>query len=205
MKIGICVPTYSNITREFFESMMQLDIPCEWELYTFTDINVAHARNILVKEAMMGQCDFIFFTDPDMVIPEHAIMSLLEDYNKHMGHNLVFSGLYYNRWPPHNAHAYKLLQTGKFVGVEVEEETFKVDGVGMGCALINMRAFQMIDYPWFELGQEGGTEDLVFCKKCKDKNIGIYCNPEVLCGHVGKIIVKGQMIPTGEVEIKRIG
>jgi glycosyltransferase involved in cell wall biosynthesis len=78
-KILIAIPTFENIMPETFKSIYDLD-PCGNELsFEFVKgYDCARARNDIVKKALDGGFDYIFMADSDMIIPQDALVRMLE-------------------------------------------------------------------------------------------------------------------------------
>ena len=114
MKLSICVPVYAPIKWQFFRSMMLAHKPKkhDWELITIGNLNVAHARNLSIDES---HGDYIFFTDPDMVLPENVFDYLLEDMKEWP----IVSGLYFSRHRHYVAQAYEYRKNVGFVNTNI--------------------------------------------------------------------------------------
>ena len=67
--------------------------------------------------------------------------------------------------------------------------------------LADMNVFKVIEWPWFEYEykifngkKDRLSEDMTFCKKCKEKGIPIYADTEIKCGHM----LSAQVVPTDD-------
>jgi len=58
----------------------------------------------------------------------------------------------------------------------------------MGCALIKTDVFNRLNFPYFNwVNYQNNSvlsEDLYFCKICKEANIPVYVDTRVGCGHM---------------------
>ena len=57
----------------------------------------------------------------------------------------------------------------------------------MACTLIKREVLENMPQPWFFPTNNG--EDLSFCKRATDAGYKIYCDTELICGHVGSYTV----------------
>ena len=201
MKLSICVPTYGQIKWQFFKTMMLTKKPKDdWELITVGSLNVAHARNCCVDDS---KGDYIFFTDPDMVLPENVFEILLEDMKEWP----IVSGLYYSRHPPYVIQAYDYKKEIGFYNTNIDTEydglifpnnkkkLQTVDGIGMACTMIDRKLFDKLEKPYFKLGDGGETEDLYLCRKLLKLGIRPKIDCRVKCGHMGELNINGEMTP----------
>lgn len=154
---------------------------------------VSVARNLCVKEFLNQNYDYLFFVDSDTVPPIDAINKLLAADKK------VISGVTCNlklcndgllrpapmvmRYADPKNPDDGLLPITKPDGIE------EVDGFGMSCCMIHKSAFDGMEEPWFterfvaEKGQKAMGEDLLFCKKLKDKGVPLYADFSIHCDH----------------------
>jgi len=132
-----------------------------------TKTSIVHkGRNDLVKEAMgVNGITHILFLDSDMTFPPDTIARLLVRNEKIIGCD------YSTRRAP-------------FKG------TKHGNCLGFGCILIDVKVFQTIQYPWFEipyLGDDVMGEDFNFCHKAAAAGIEVVCHDELSkeIGHLG--------------------
>lgn len=150
---------------------------------------------------------FILTTEEDNVIPPNAIEGLMASLytcpdceadidpeswvcpEGHRGYDAV-SGLYFTKSMPPRPMAYgSVSEPGDFKPVSVAQaikdgSTIEVNGIAMGCAIWRKELFKRVSSPWFET-VDGGTQDLVFCKKAKSEanaRFGVNCSVRV--GHL---------------------
>lgn len=194
-KIGICLPCYGQIPEVFFRNFI-LSL-YEWNVQDLkidiimnSDIPIDKSRCALVESAKNKKCDYVFFIDTDVLIPENALKNLIE-----MGKDIA-TGIYFTKALPHRPVLRKYEDDTFFHWEDqiLPHQKFKVGGAGMGCCLIKMSVFEKIQFPWFKfnwaewrgiVGQ--GAEDLDFCKKALDAGFEIWANSDVLCGHYGAV------------------
>lgn len=188
------MPTTGIVRFEWAMQMAQLIVPVNWSqsmtahhlpLYGPMGQAVAAARNSVVAEAIKKGFEWIFFIDTD-TIPPPDILLRLNEYTREKKYPIV-SGLYYAKgWP-----SYPLVFRGRGNGVYLDwkrGDKVWVDGVPMGCTLINMKIFEHLpqvdltdgtggrgwyDTPRFaavdpetgDFHREVGTEDLDLCDR----------------------------------------
>ena len=94
---------------------------------------------------------------------------------------------------------FKAHKTYQFLTVEDVEkirktqkvDLMKIDYTGMGLFLVSRQALEKLEYPWFQpVWKENGnmrdftSEDVGFCIKLRETGTEIYCDPEVMAGHM---------------------
>lgn len=200
MKIFIAVPTFENIYPDTFKSIYDLDKAGHRCVFDFVrGYDVATARNRIVYKAQSMDADFILMVDNDVVLPDDALINLLDDvkdvclgFYAHRTVDNIFDGRTsvsklgeYNYTPDYQFHVDELKAAR-------EQGNFKIriHGGGMGCALIRTDVFNKFSYPWYDWVNYGGTkrsmlsEDLYFCEQCRKAGIPIYTDSRVGCGHM---------------------
>lgn len=168
----------------------------------------AEARNKVVRQAKAMNMKWLFFIDTDVIPPVDAITQLMSNGKK------VVSGIYYMKCMPPQPVMFKTMGAGPYWDYPVDE-TFKIEGSGAGCMLIDMDVFDKFDeasIPYFNenfiFEKEDGTkvkvplgEDHWFFMKCKELGIETYCDSKVICDHMD--IKTGVLFP-GKDEYARI-
>lgn len=197
MNILIAVPTYENITPDTFKSIYDLDIGEHWCDFEYVrGYDVATARNNIAQLALDGKYDYVLMVDNDVVLPPDALLNLLEDkkevclgYYAHRTYNNVYDG----RQNVCKLGEFNYTWLYKISELEVlrAKGIYKVQihGGGMGCALIKTDIFKKIEYPWYDwvnYKDRHGllSEDLYFCNECAKKEIPIFTDTRVGCGHL---------------------
>lgn len=149
-------------------------------------------RTRIADAAVKGGYDYVLMVDSDVVLPDGALMMLLEHEAD------VCLGFYAHQGSTNGKTC--LCKTGsanydrQYMAAELRElreagnYTIQVKGGGMGCALIKTDVFGRITYPyfkWVDYGDRHGTlsEDLYFCEQCSRAGIAIYADTRVACGH----------------------
>lgn len=206
MKILVAVPTFENIYPDTFKSIYDLD-KCGFDVvFDFVrGYDCATARNRIAQKSLDIKASYVLMVDNDVVIPKDALDHLTDEpkdvclgYYAHRGGDNIYHGrsnicrLYdakgtkYFNFPLESEYTASELNTLREKG----EYKIEVHGGGMGCAFINTDVFRTVPYPWYDWvnykDEHRGmlSEDLYFCVGCKKKNIPIYTDTRVSCGHV---------------------
>jgi len=196
MKLGICVPMYQVIPASFMINFIHRINEIynngrnyEVKIYMRQGTVIDRARNLLVKQALEDECDYIMFIDADMLLPSNAIDNMVD-----MDLDIV-SGLYFQKGKPY-------LPVARIKNKDSQEHNFleefefgkviKVSGAGMGCCLIKTKVFKYLEYPYFKFEwkeKEGEmvqlAEDLYFCEKAEKAGFDTYLNTGIVCEHFG--------------------
>lgn len=180
MKVLIAMPTAKYIETNTFLSVYNLNTKgIETSFIAVEGYSVDTSRNVLVKEAKTTGADYILWVDSDMILPKDALERLI-------AHNVdVVSGAY----------AFKDINSQDLIAFSIDNKRMpltsidgltEVGGIGFGCCLTKTDVFDKIEFPYFVFGEDYG-EDIYFCRKVREKGIKIYLDPDVKCGHIGKI------------------
>ena len=181
MKVLIAMPTARYIETSTFLSIYNLKKPkgVKTSFIAVEGYSVDTSRNVLVKEAKSMGADYILWVDSDMILPKDALVRLLSH-----GKDIVTG-----------AYAFKDINSQDLIAFSADNKRMnyadingltEVGGIGFGCCLTKTEIFDKIDFPYFVFGEDYG-EDIYFCKKAREKGLKIYLDPDVKCGHIGKI------------------
>ena len=192
MKLLIGIPTLDYIHVEFLRSLTALlshlrDKGVSFDLDIESGTLVYMARERISNKAINEGYTHVLWLDSDMVFrPE-----LLED--------LMFSGkpfvtgIYHARRKGYASCIFKSIEIDKKVERfdSYPNDTFEIDGCGFGCVLIETAILE-------DVNRNRGTcftplpaygEDIAFCKRAKELGHKIFCEPSVVCGHIGHIAI----------------
>ena len=138
--------------------------------------------------------DYVLWLDSDMVFPEDFHERMLKTLTEN---NLdILSGIYYKRKPPYSPVIFDKMQLkGKIWDYswleDVPDSLFEVGACGFGCVLLKtevLLSVQMKHGYMFHPMQNGG-EDVAFCVRARDCGYKIMCDPSIVCGHVGNVVI----------------
>ena len=200
MRILIAVPTFETIYPDTYKSIWDLDKGGHEVLFEFVrGYDCATARNSIAQKAMDLGTDYVLMVDNDVVLPEDALLNLLDDpkevclgYYAHRDTDNIYRGrtcvckLGWFNYPLESeytaAELKELRESGK--------NKIEIHGGGMGCALIRTEVFRRMPYPWYDWinydDEHRGmlSEDLYFCERCAVLRIKIWTDSRVACGHM---------------------
>jgi len=167
-------------------------------IYTSYDSLVQRARNSLVKLALDGGYDDLFFIDADVEWEPEWFFNLLDRPEPIVGGALV-------KKTDKEGYTIKLLN--KELEYSSDGKLIEVDGVGTGFLKISRYALEKL---WeaseeylsegepnrmiFDLKVENGdliSEDFVLCNKWKSMGYKVWADPNITCNHIGIKKFKG--------------
>ena len=196
MKILIAIPTFESIYPDVFKAIYGLNTCGQQVVFDFIrGYDVAAARNMIAKQAIAEEADYLLTVDNDIVLPHDAIKYFLEDpkdvcigFTARRNTANLFDGI---------TATFKLGEfdyTNRYTCQEVKEMQERgeykvhVHGGGMASAFIKTDVFKRIDYPYYKWTEydDGDilSEDLFFCERCKSAGIDIYADTRVTNGHI---------------------
>jgi len=184
-KILIAIPTARYIEADTFKSIYDLEIPEGYEttFQYFYGYRVDQVRNLICDWVVRGY-DYLFSVDHDITFPPDTLKKLLT-------HDVdLVAGVYRQRLEPQAIEIYDLNQQRMTIEQIYGQPLVPIGGCGFGCVLVKKEVIAGIGYPQFEYHpalDHGNTisEDTDFCKKAMNKGFKLWCDPSILCGHIG--------------------
>ena len=184
-KILIAIPTARYIEADTFKSIYNLEIPEGYEttFQYFYGYRVDQVRNLIANWVVNG-FDYLFAVDHDVTFAPDTLKKML-------AHDVdVVSGIYRQRVPEQLIEIYDLNQHRMKIDDLVGKPLVKIGGCGFGCVLVKKEVLVRVGYPQFEyhpaLNHNNTiSEDNDFCKKVTRAGFSIWCDPSILCGHIG--------------------
>ena len=151
---------------------------------------VAQARNRIVEKAVAGGFDKLFMIDSDMIVPEDAIIHLLDPDVP------IVTGVARYKNDSRRAPIFKHTQdeegSDAWKWDEIPAGRFEIRSGGVACAMIDVDLFAKIRKPYFVWEERGdGTyygEDIGFYDKVRALGIKPQADGRVKCGHIGRKI-----------------
>jgi GT2 family glycosyltransferase len=160
--------------------------------------SVAAQRDYAMLAAIKAGASHVLFLDADMTwTKDHSLL-----YKMLPHHSIgIVSGVYHLKtwpyWPvvfdrPTLNEKTRLVDYHYAREQMASGEMFRVDLIGMGCALVPVKAAQAIGVrPWFEympdnFGLPAITEDVAFCARVRAIGCPIWVDPSIECGHIAQ-------------------
>jgi FkbM family methyltransferase len=203
-KILIAIPTARYIEADTFKSIYDLEVPEGYEttFQYFYGYRVDQVRN-LIADWVVRDYDYLFSVDHDITFPPDTLKKMLE-------HDVdLVTGVYRQRLEPQQLEIYE-----PFGGRMSTEDLFAkkwkligIGGCGFGCVLVKKEVLVSIGYPQFEYHpaldhNNTISEDTDFCKKAMAKGFKLWCDPSILCGHIGSTTMHVQVPVINPVEAR---
>ncbi len=188
-RILIALPTDGMIHNKTVGTVLAMVLQnTKYELDTYVSAmqGIGEHRNIIVKDFLAGDYDFLLMIDDDNPPPVN-ILELVELDKEVIGLPTPINmnhiqGINDIRW-----NVFKDELPIKDAGQGLEE----VEMVGTGCILIRRDVLEKIKHPFTTVRNEEdlrtiGT-DTAFCKKCNDQGIKIYTHWDYKCRHFKEV------------------
>jgi GT2 family glycosyltransferase len=179
-----------SLPVEYVNCLLKMQKPPGLEIMHDPMSLVYIARERIVGHAIKNEFTHVLFIDSDMVFPPDTLTRLLK-------HDLdIVGALSFQRKPPYTPCVYRRLRLGEPGEsqteplIEYERILTRVEGIGMGCTLINTKVFIDIyrnGTPCFQ-PVLGYGEDMSFCLRARHAGRGIYVDATLQAGHIGKMI-----------------
>ena len=142
----IGIPSLGLVTIDWSLHLFSLWRPGATLLRTWKGIPIDVARDQLVRDAIKEGCSHIFFWDADVFPPSDTLNVLYQEKLPIVG------GLY---WSKRGHYACWSLDIAERTLVPLTDKDLpykgpsRVDAIGMGCCLIDLRVFKNLPPPWF--------------------------------------------------------
>ncbi len=149
-RVIVGIPYTGMLRAEWVMARYSQVVPCNWsqvDMIRWIDPHspigflVADARNIIATEAVKGDFEWLFFIDHDVVLPIGTILKI-NDYMLRPESPIV-SGLYFTRGVPSEPLIYRGRGTGYYPDWTMGDKVW-VDGVPMGCTLIDVKLLRAV-------------------------------------------------------------
>lgn len=194
MNILIAVPCMDQVPAAFCQSLATLKKTGNCVLAMQMGSLIYTSRNNLAMKAIQSQADYVFWLDSDMVFEPDILVRMLDVLEKN---DLdILTGLYFRRVPPYTPVLFDRLEVkansickwSEFE--EIPDHLFEVGGCGFGCLLMKTDAFLDVQSKFGNMFAPIGNtgEDLAFCWRARECGFKIWCDPSIICGHVGYVI-----------------
>ena len=197
MKILIAVPCMDQVPVLFCHSLAQLQKTGECALMMKAGSLIYTSRNAIATEAIKMDADYVFWLDSDMVFKSDTLVRMLETLK---ANDLdILSGLYFRRVPPYSPVLFdKIEMDGEECDYSefqsIPDGLFEVGACGFGCVLMKTDVFFDVQSKFGNMFAPIGNtgEDVAFCWRARQCGYKVFCDPSVICGHVGYSVVDEQ-------------
>lgn len=196
-RLLLATPSVGTVRIEWVQARYGQIIPTNWsmvQLLQFMDsyiplrYQVADAQNLIVKQAVEGDFEWLLLIEHDVILPPDALLR----FNAYMREEQVpvVSGLYYTRSRPSEPLLYRGKGVSYFTDWEMGDKVW-CDGVPTGCLLIHCgilremwadsepyqlgpiqtrRVFETPNRVWFDpetghFNTLSGTSDIEWCSR----------------------------------------
>ena len=197
MSLMIAVPCMDLLDVRFAQSLLNLQAPEDTIIQFAPGSLVYDSRNQLAQKAIGFGCDYILWLDSDMVFDGNVLGKMFES----IGDKDFLTGLYFGRRAPfapvvYDPCRFEYREDGSYtVRCErvqhIPDETFEIEACGFGCVIMKTK-------PLADIFSEGGLpfsplfgvgEDMSCCIRLRERGVKLYCDPNIIFGHVGQIVI----------------
>lgn len=194
MKTLIAIPCMDQVPALFAQSLATMRMVGECQIAFQIGSLIYTSRDDLARYGMKEGFDYVLWLDSDMVFPEDFHERMLKTLTEN---NLdILTGIYYKRKPPYSPVIFdKLKLNGKlwdFTWLEdVPDSLFEVGACGFGCVLLKTEVLMSVQlrHGYLFHPMQNGGEDVAFCVRARDCGYKIMCDPSIVCGHVGNVVI----------------
>lgn len=203
MKILIAVPCMDQVPAPFCNSLALLQKAGDCTLMMKSGSLIYTSRNALATAAIQSEADYVFWLDSDMVFQPDTLKRMLKTLQER---DLdMLTGLYFRRVPPYSPVLFDKLEIngeGHLGEIacdfsefkSIPDDLFEVGACGFGCVLMKTDVFFDVQSKFGNMFAPIGNngEDVAFCWRARQCGYKIFCDPSVICGHVGYSVVDDQ-------------
>jgi choline kinase len=206
-KVLIGTPSYDGKVDVWFANSLIATVKESIEkdifvhaIYTSYDSLVQRARNSLIKLALDGGYDDLFFIDADVEWEKEWFFNLLDRPEPIVGGALIKKT---------EKEGYTVKMLNKKLTWSQDKKLLDVDGVGTGFLKVSRFALEKLwemsdEYESegekhrmvFDIKVENGdliSEDYVLCNKWKSLGYKVWLDPTITCNHIGIKKFKGNL------------
>lgn len=195
-KILIAIPCMDQVPAPFAQSLAMIqktedNVACSFQMGSL----IYTSRNNLSLQAMKAEFDYMLWLDSDMVFQQDLLIRMKQTMDE-KGLDFL-TGLYFRRVPPFTPVLFDQLDIAEDGSCtwtdwkDVPEGLFKIGGCGFGCVLIKTDVLFDVQAKFGEMFNPIANmgEDLSFCWRARQCGYDIWCDPSLVCGHVGYTVI----------------
>lgn len=196
-KIMIAVPCMDQVPAPFCQSVSMIQKVGETAIAFQMGSLIYNSRNNLALKSLEIGADYVMWLDSDQTFNPDLLQRMHDTLTKN---DLdILSGLYFRRTAPYSPVVFDKLEMRDDGVCEwtdwkdkpLPDELFEVGGCGFGCVLIKTDVFFDVQSKYGDMfgpiNRVG--EDLSFCWRARQCGYKIYCDPSIICGHVGYAVI----------------
>ena len=184
-------------TRPFLNSLAALRLPAgahPLERSVVQGNFIPAQRELIMRDAIDGSYDYLFFVDDDIVLPPDALERLAQTAETEPN-VAVAGGLYYSRdsaRPITVANWNSADTSSAHIPAFSSQSAVAVDGVGFGCALLRVAVARTLEAPYFpaHIFIERAArrvwqcdEDYRYCERVRMAGYRVMLDGRVRCEH----------------------
>ena len=186
MKIAIGIPCNRQFKPKTVEALLNIVAKSEHEilpLISLKGFTVAENRNWICAKAVQNQCDYLFLTDDDMILPDDILERLLAHDKDVIGAEYSIRRIID---PGQNHLVLEYLEGHK----READKIYQVKSMGGGTMLIKVPILWKLEQPLFgydinDNGSVAMSNDWYFSRRVRDKGFEIWCDPTLEVKHIG--------------------
>ncbi len=200
-KVLIAMPSTGYIPAQTLSSLLELITPVQTKHCILIGALVYEARERIAKSAIDEGYSHILWIDSDVTIPRDGMIKLLNVKAP------IASGVVFRRVAPYTPTVYTLQSNGLYSEMLniPDGGVINADACGFGCVLTETEALAKMYEKYDRLFvPEMFGEDLQFCRRAKECDIGVKVDTSVKCGHLGQMMVTDAQFKTARETLYRI-
>lgn len=194
MKTLIAIPCMDQVPAVFAQSLATLRKVGECSVAMQIGSLIYTSRNKLAQKAIEIEADYVLWLDSDMTFQPDLMEKMFDRLKKDKLD--ILTGLYFRRVHPYSPVLFDRFDRDGDVFnwsefQELPEEPFEVGGCGFGCVLMDAGVFLDVQGRFGNMFAPIANtgEDLAFCWRARECGYKIICDPDIVPGHFGHIIV----------------
>lgn len=160
------------------------------------EVLVPFARDMMAKQVLAQDADYLFMIDDDMLAPPDLFFKLAENDKD------ICAALAFTRNPDHKPVIYDAIEgydevtrqsyhRTKFAMNYPRNTLVECDAVGFGAVLIKRKVIEALEKtgdPMF-MGLAGTGEDITFCIKARKLGFSVWMDTRIKLGHLGAPLI----------------
>lgn len=192
------------VCNEFYDCFFGLTLPEGSYFRRVVGGDIPANLNKLVEEAIEKEMTHIFIVEDDSVFDKDTVMRLLAHDKP------VVTGHCRARHFPYRSYIYRGMNEDGLLWYTLKPEDsglIKCDATGMGGILINLDVFKNMERPFFShtyVDEKYWGQDIVFGMRLVEMGVDVYCDLDVMIGHVTQCVIGSDRGPEGWNVVLRV-